>query len=220
VTDATSPLPSALDDLAAAQAHDHALVELEVAADTAGERIVDRASATFVTWALRAVGARRVVELGAGRGALTWWLAGAVGADGELHAVTRSDDAPPLRDRLRRSGRAGQLAVHTTDADDGTDPVHLDAVGGDLDAVVVAGPDPSVTASWAALVDRVRSGGVIVVGGVLPGGALPSGEVAGLVREALEDPELWTTLVPLGGGWLAALKARSDLAGGATDRLW
>jgi predicted O-methyltransferase YrrM len=216
----TPHLSADLADLAAAQAHDQVLVELEVAADAVGEPVPDRASGTFVTWALRTADARRVVELGAGRGALTWWLAGAVGAEGELHAVTATDEASIVRDRLRRSGRATQVTVHTTDADDGSDPVHLEAVDGDLDAVVIGTVDGAVLAGWPAVLDRVRAGGLVLVGGVLPGGARPSGEVGDLVRDALEDPELWVTLVPLGGGWLAALKARSDLAGGATDRLW
>lgn len=209
-----------LADLAAAQAHDQLLVELEVAADASGELVPDRASATFVTWALRSAGARRVVELGADRGSLTWWLAGAVGPDGELHSVTAADEVPIVRDRLRRSGRAAQTTVHPTDADDGRDPVHLGAVEGELDGVVVRTVDRSVVAGWRSLVDRVRPGGVVLVGGVLPGGEMAAGEVGDLVRDTLEDPELWVTLVPLGGGWLAALKARSDLAGGATDRLW
>jgi predicted O-methyltransferase YrrM len=213
-------LPTDLADLAAAQAHDQVLVELEVAADASGEPVPDRAAATFVTWALRTAEARRVVELGAGRGALTWWVAGAAGAEGEVHAVTSADEAPILRDRLRRSGRATQVTVHTTDADGGTDPVHLGAVDGDLDAVVIGTADRSLVLGWSDVVERVRPGGVVLVGGVLPSGALPSGEVGDLVRDTLEDPELWVTIVPLGGGWLAALKARSDLAGGATDRLW
>jgi predicted O-methyltransferase YrrM len=212
--------PTDLADLAAAQAHDQVLVELEVAADASGEPVPDRAAASFVTWALRTAGARRVVQLGAGRGALTWWLAGAVGADGDLHAVTSADEAPILRDRLRRSGRATQVTVHTTDADDGTDPVHLGAVDGDLDAVVIGAAGGSLAPGWPDVVERVRPGGIVLVGGVLPGGALRGDEVGDLVRDALEDPELWVTLVPLGAGWLAALKARSDLAGGATDRLW
>jgi predicted O-methyltransferase YrrM len=208
-----------LADLAAAQSHDQVLVELEVAADATGEPVPDRAAATFVTWALRTAGARRVAELGAGRGALTWWLAGAVGAEGALHAVTSAESAPVVRDRLRRSGRAAQVTVHTTDADDGSDPVHLEAVDGDLDAVV-ATVGGALLAGWPTVVDRVRAGGVVLVGGVLPGGEPPSSEVGDLVRDALEDPELWVTIVPLGDGWLAALKARSDLAGGVTDRLW
>jgi hypothetical protein len=52
----------------------------------------DPATATFVAFVVRAVGARRVIELGAGMGDLTWWLAGAVGADDIrlLHSLGRA----------------------------------------------------------------------------------------------------------------------------------
>jgi predicted O-methyltransferase YrrM len=213
------PLGAGLADLAAAQAHDQVLAEIEVAADAGGERVPDRAAATAVTWALRAVGARRVFHLDARRGGLTWWLAGAVGDDGDLHAVTDTGSAAVLRDRLRRAGRAERVTVHEV-ADGPADPAHLEVTEGPLDAVVVEQPGPALTAGWATVVDRLRPGGVALVGGVLPGGALPAGVAGGLVRDALEDPELWATVLPLGDGWLAALKARSDLAGGATDRLW
>jgi predicted O-methyltransferase YrrM len=223
VTEPTTPpaaaLGAGLADLAAAQVHDQVLAELEVAADAGGERVPDRAAATAVTWALRAVGAHHVLHLDAGRGGLTWWLAGAVGSDGDLHAVTGAADAEVLRDRLRRAGRAAPVTVHEV-ADGPADPAHLEVTEGSLDAVVVEQPGPALTAGWATVVERLRPGGVALVGGVLPGGALPAGLAGGLVRDALEDPELWTTVLPLGDGWLAALKARSDLAGGATDRLW
>jgi predicted O-methyltransferase YrrM len=214
------PLGDALADLAFAQAHDHALVELEIAAEATGEPLPDRAAATFVAWALRAVGARRVVELGAGRGGLSWWLAGATATDGELHLVTDEADRAPLTDRLRRAGRFGHVTVHVTDAADrGAAPDHLTLVEGDLDAVVVRETTPRLADDWEALVARVRPGGVVVVGEVLVDGP-PAGRTGAIVREALEDPELWASVVPLGQGWLVALKVRSDLGGAATDRLW
>jgi predicted O-methyltransferase YrrM len=214
----TDPMRDALAALAAAQAHDEALVELEIAAEATGEPLPDRAAATFVAWAVRAVGAVRVVELGAGRGGLTWWLAGAVGAGGELHAVTDAATAPTLTDRLRRSGRHGRTTVHAVEGAD-VSPDHLTLVDGPLDALVVRRTTPRLVEAWDAVTSRVRPGGVLLVGEVLVDGP-PAGRTAALVREALEDPELWSTVVPLGDGWLAGLRARSDLAGGATDRLW
>lgn len=213
-------LSDALAALASAQTHDQALVELAIAADATGEPVPDPAAATFVAWAVRSAQATRVVELGAGTGGLSWWLAGAVGAEGALHVVTDDASEGVLVDRLRRAGRFGQVTVHTTDAPDaGASPDHLTAVDGDLDAIVVREVTPRLVDAWDALVARVRPGGVIVVGEVLVEGP-PAGRTGAVVREALEDPDLWTSLVPLGGGWLVALKARSDLAGAATDRLW
>jgi predicted O-methyltransferase YrrM len=217
---AADPLAHVLADLAAAQTHDHALVELEVAAEATGEHLPDRAAASFVAWAVRAVGATRVVELGGGRGGLSWWLAGAVGEEGQLHVVTDGASAGTVRDRLRRAGRSGQVTVHATDGGDGgASPDHLAVIDGDLDAVVIREVTPRLAEAWAALVGRVRPGGVVVVGEVLADGP-PAGRTGAVVRDALEDPELWSSVVPLGDGWLVALKARSDLAGAATDRLW
>lgn len=216
----TDHLPDVLADLASAQTHDQSLVELEIAADATGEHLPDRAAATFVALVLRSVGATRVVELGAGTGGLSWWLAGAVGAEGELHVVTDEAAGETLAGRLRRAGRFGQVTVHTTDtADGGASPDDVTVVDGDLDAVVVREVTPRLTEAWEALVARVRPGGVVLVGEVLADGP-PAGRTASVVREALEDPDLWTSVVPLGGGWLVALKARSDLGGAATERLW
>jgi predicted O-methyltransferase YrrM len=216
----TEPLADALADLAFAQAHDQALVELEIAAEATAEPLPDRAAATFVAWAVRAVGASRVVELGAGGGGLTWWLAGAIGAEGELHAVTDSASSETLADRLRRAGRFGQVTVHATEAaDGGASPDHLTGIDGDLDAIVVREVTPRLADAWGALVARVRPGGVVVVGEVLADGP-PAGRNAAVVRDALEDPDLWASIVPLGDGWLVALRTRSDVAGAATDRLW
>lgn len=220
--DAAEPtdLADALIALASAQADDPALAEFELAADATGEPLLDRAASTFVTWALRAVGATRVVELGGGTGALTWWLAGAVGADGEVHVVTDPVGGEVAVDRLRRAGRFDRVVVHTTDAGDGgASPDHLATIEGELDAIVVREVTPRLAEAWDELVARVRPGGVIVVGSVLADGP-PAGVTAAVVREALEDPELWASVVPLDRGLLVALKARSDLAGAATDRLW
>lgn len=216
----TDPIPDVLAALASAQTHDQTLVELEIAAEATGEDLPDRAAATFVAWAVRAVGAVRVVELGAGGGGLSWWLAGAVGAEGELHVVTDPSSAERLTDRLRRAGRFGQVSVHTTDAADaGASPDHLTVVDGDLDAVVVRAVTPRLAEAWPAVAARLRPGGVAIVGDVLADGA-PAGRTAGVVREALEDPELWAAVVPIGAGWLVALRVRSDPAGAATERLW
>lgn len=213
-------LADALVDLAFAQTHDHALVDLEIAAEATAQPLPDRAAATFVAWAVRSVGASRVVELGAGGGGLTWWLAGAIGAEGELHAVTDAASAETLAGRLRRAGRFGQVTVHGTEAaDGGASPDHLTGIDGDLDAIVVREVTPRLADAWDALVARVRPGGVVVVGEVLADGP-PAGRTAAVVRDALEDPDLWTSIVPLGRGWMVALRTRSDLAGAATDRLW
>ncbi|MEX1178986.1 MAG: hypothetical protein WEB09_11045, partial [Nitriliruptor sp.] len=213
--DPATSLGAALADLAFAQAHDQALVEIDLAAEARGEPVPDRAAATFAAWALRAVGAERVVELGAGAGALTWWLVGAVGDAGEVHAVCDPPSAVRLEAVLRRSGRFAPVTVHTTDAPDrGVSPDHLAELAGEFDAIVVRQVTPRLEEVWDQVVARLRTGGALLIGDVAPGGP-PAGTAARAVREALEDPELWTTVVPIGTGWVAALKARSTPSGTA-----
>jgi predicted O-methyltransferase YrrM len=223
VTDPTPPVgvdPDLLRALAAAQVLDTTLDETELADAEGGHPVTDRAAGAYVAFVVRAVGARDVVELDAGRGGMTWWLAGAVGDGGRVTAFTTPTDAPALETRLRRAGRFDRVHVHAV-ADPGDpchlgDPGHLDA---DLDAIVARAGTAAVRGSWEDLVARVRAGGVVLVGDVVVDGPT-TGPSGATVREALEDPEVWATLVPIGGGWLSALKGRSDLAGGVTDRLW
>lgn len=212
-------LADALTALAGAQVHDPTLTELEGRADALQRPVVDRATGSFLVLLLRAIGARRVVELGAAHGDLTWWLAGAVADDGEVVAVTSPDDAESAEATLRRAGRFSQVTLHTATHPAATSPDHLAEVPGELDAVVVR----EVTSRLAEIVEvvggRLRPGGLLLVEGVLADGA-PAGRAATVVRETLEDPELWASVVPLGTGWLVALRARSNLAGAASDRLW
>jgi caffeoyl-CoA O-methyltransferase len=219
VTDPTPPVgvdSDRLRSLAAAQVLDTTLDETELADAEGGHPVTDRAAGAYVAFVVRAVGAGHVVELDAGRGGLTWWLTGAVGQRGRVTVFTTPGDAPALETRLRRAGRFDRVHVHTV-ADPG-DPGHLDGRT-DLDAVVVRAASAALRRSWADLVTRLRPGGVVLVGDVVVDGPT-TGSSGATVREALEDPEVWATLVPIGGGWLAALKGRSDLSGGATDRLW
>lgn len=219
----TGPLDPGLADalaaLAAGQAHDHTLAELEARAEELGVPAVDRATASFVALVVRAVGARRVVELGAGAGDLTWWLAGAVGDDGEVVVTTAADDAVVLTAALRRGGRFDRVDLRVVEHPPPGSPDHLAAVEGDLDALVVHEVSPRLQETIELVASRLRPGGVLLVAGVLADGP-PAGRAAQVVRALLEDPEVWVSLVPLGDGWLVALRARSDLAGGATDRLW
>ncbi|MTV26616.1 hypothetical protein FTX61_14505 [Nitriliruptoraceae bacterium ZYF776] len=212
-------LADALAALASGQAHDQTLAELEGRADALGLPMVDRATGSFVALVLRAVGARRVVELGAGHGDLTWWLAGATGADREVLVVTDPDETDGIEVALRRGGRFAGVRLRGASHPAPASPDHLAEVAGPLDAVVVR----DVTARLVEVVGevgaRLRDGGVLLVEGVLADGA-PAGRAAAVVRDALEDPELWASVVPLGRGWLVALRARSDLGGAATDQLW
>src|SRR5690554_799264 len=73
-----------LTDLARLGHDDPVLVDMEAYADRHGFPIVGRATGRFLELAARAVGARRVMELGSGYGYSAYWFARAVGPDGEV----------------------------------------------------------------------------------------------------------------------------------------
>jgi caffeoyl-CoA O-methyltransferase len=75
---------SYLTELARAEHEEPVLVEMEARAAEHGFPIVGRATGRFLELAARAVGARRVIELGSGYGYSAYWFARAVGPDGEV----------------------------------------------------------------------------------------------------------------------------------------
>jgi hypothetical protein len=75
---------SYLTELARTEHEEPVLVEMEARAAEHRFPIVGRATGRFLELAARAVGARRVMELGSGYGYSAYWFARAVGPDGEV----------------------------------------------------------------------------------------------------------------------------------------
>jgi hypothetical protein len=75
---------SYLTELARTEHEEPVLVEMEARAAEHRFPIVGRATGRFLELVARAVGARRVMELGSGYGYSAYWFARAVGPDGEV----------------------------------------------------------------------------------------------------------------------------------------
>src|SRR5207249_2376381 len=73
-----------LTELAESEHGDAVLVAMEARADEHGFPIVGRATGRYLELAARAVGARRVMELGSGYGYSAYWFATAAGPEGEV----------------------------------------------------------------------------------------------------------------------------------------
>ena len=73
-----------LTELARTERDDPVLDQMEARAAAHGFPIVGRATGRFLELAARAVGARRVMELGSGYGYSAYWFARAVGPNGEV----------------------------------------------------------------------------------------------------------------------------------------
>ena len=93
-------------ELARTEHDEPVLVEMETRAAEHGFPIVGRATGRFLELAARAVGARRVMELGSGYGYSAYWFARAVGPDGEV-VCTDGEPTPSQRRSPRRASRSG-----------------------------------------------------------------------------------------------------------------
>ena len=122
----------------------------------------------------RAVGARRIMELGSGYGYSGYWHARAAGPDGEVH-LTDGDPANAERGReyLERAGFADRIEYHVGDA-----VTEMGKLDGEFDVVFCDIDKDGYPDAWRAASERIRVGGLYVCDNVLWYG-----------RVAVEDPE-------------------------------
>lgn len=220
---------SYLIELVKAQFADQVLTEMEIRADALGFPIIGRAAGRFLEVQARAVGARRVVELGSGFGYSATFLSRAVGPDGEL-VCTDADpaNAALAESYLRRAGLWDPVRFHVGDALEG-----LEQVDGELDAIYCDIDKDGYPAAWAAAAERLRIGGVFLCDNVLWDGrvagldpAAASGDpqdpaadpaaadgraavtdaIVAMTREVASDPRYISTLAPIRDGVLVALR--------------
>ncbi len=207
-------------ELVKAQFADQVLTEMEIRADQYGFPIVGRAVGRFLELQARAIGAKRVVELGSGFGYSAYFFAGAVGDDGEVVCTdTDPDNARLAEAYLRRAGRWAPVRYHVGDALEG-----LADVGGELDVVYCDIDKDGYPDAWAAAADRLRVGGLFLCDNVLwdgrVAGLVPEGEpperaaaraavtddIVAMSREIASDPRYISSVAPIRDGVLVALR--------------
>jgi caffeoyl-CoA O-methyltransferase len=199
-----------LTDLAAAQHRDQTLTEMEARAEELGFPIIGRAAGRFLELQARAIGARRVMELGSGYGYSAYWFARAVGEDGEVVCSDGDPENARLAESyLRRAGLWDRVDYHVGDA--------LEAfagVDGEFDIVYCDIDKDGYPDAWAAAADRVRVGGLFIcdnvlwygrVAGVNTPDAVTSAIVA-MTRAVATDQRFVSSIAPIRDGVLVALR--------------
>ena len=187
------------------------LLEMEAEAKERGFPIVGRNVGVTLEVLARAVGAKRVVELGSGFGYSAYWFSRAIGPDGELH-LTDGDPAnePKALDYLGRAGLAKPISYHVGDAL--TSFAELD---GEFDIVYDDIDKDGYPDAWRATRDRIRIGGLYICDNVLWYGRVPDdGEPPDRVTPAIrehnrliaEDERYVSTIVPTRDGVLVAVR--------------
>ena len=202
-----------LTDLAEVEHDDPLLVEMEDRAKEHGFPIVGRATGRFLELAARAVGARRVMELGSGYGYSAYWFARAVGSSGE---VICTDGSPQNRDLaedyLRKAGVWDRVRYRVGDALEG-----FAAETGQFDVVYCDVDKPGYPDCWRAAAERIRVGGLWLCDNVIWSGhvatdtdrnGLPGATAA--IREhnrlVAEDERYVGSIVPVRDGVMMALR--------------
>jgi predicted O-methyltransferase YrrM len=191
------------------------LLEMEKEAEEKGFPIIGRLCGVTIEVLARAVGARRVFELGSGYGYSGYWFSRAVGPDGELHLTDGDpENEKKALDYLGRAGLDGPVRYHVGDA-----VKTLESTEGAFDIVYCDIDKWEYPHAWEVARERIRAGGLYICDNVLWSG-----------RVAVEDPEdrrpEWTaaikehnaavaaderylsTIVPTRDGMMVAIRVR------------
>jgi caffeoyl-CoA O-methyltransferase len=159
--------------------------EMEAEAEEGDFPIVGRAVGITLEVLARAVGARRVLEMGSGYGYSAYWFARAVGDGGEVH-MTEGDAGNQERalDYLRRAGLEDRVRSHVGNALD-----LIEEVDGEFDVVFCDIDKGDYPAAWEKARDRIRVGGLYLCDNVLWDGRVVTGE------DRTGTPSGWTEAI-------------------------
>ena len=166
------------------------LLQMEQEAKEQGFPIINRLCGATIEVLARAVGAKRIFELGSGYGYSAYWFSRAIGQDGELHLT----DGDPENEKkaleyLRRAGLDGPVQFHVADA-----VKTLEETPGDFDIVYCDIDKWEYPHAWDVARERIRVGGLYICDNVLWSG-----------RVAMDIPE-----PDVREGWTEAIKQHND----------
>jgi predicted O-methyltransferase YrrM len=185
--------------------------EMESLAEARGFPIVGPLVGRKLFVLARAIGARRVFELGSGYGYSALFFARAVGPGGEVHCTELSEENVRLAEGfLRRAGAWERVTYHREEA-----TAALRRVGGTWDIVYNDIDKDGYPGVIELAHERLRPGGLFVTdnvlwsGRVLPGrddGTLATAGVKEFTRRLLAHPGFVTAIDPTRDGVAIAVK--------------
>jgi predicted O-methyltransferase YrrM len=188
--------------------------EMESVAEERDFPIVGRLVGVTLELLARAIGARRVLEMGSGYGYSAYWFSRAVGPGGEVH-MTEGDAANQEKalDYLRRAGFDDRVQSHVGNALN-----IIDELPGEFDVIFCDIDKGDYPTAWAKARERIRVGGLYLCDNVLWSGRVAESKPTDDVRpgwtEAIKehneaivaDPRYVQTVVPTRDGVMVALR--------------
>jgi caffeoyl-CoA O-methyltransferase len=193
---------------------DDVLREMESLADERDFPIVGRLVGVTLELLARAIGARRVLEMGSGYGYSAYWFSRAVGPGGEVH-MTEGDPVNQEKalDYLGHAGLADRVHTHVGNALE-----IIDELSGEFDIVFCDIDKGDYPTAWGKARERIRVGGLYLCDNVLWSGRVaeetPEDDVrpgwTAAIKEHNEaivaDPRYEQTVVPTRDGVMVALR--------------
>lgn len=193
------------DDPVLDEMEQHALrVEFPIVGRTVGRLLEQQA---------RAVGARRVFEIGSGFGYSAYWFARAVGEGGEVHCTDQDpDNARKAEELLTHADVWDRVTFHVREGS-----AALADVDGEFDVILCDADKPRYPEHWRNASDRIRVGGLYLADNVLWYGRAATGEptpdrpgwtegIREHNRAVFEDSRYASSIVPIRDGLLIALR--------------
>jgi caffeoyl-CoA O-methyltransferase len=190
------------------------LLEMEALADNNDFPIIGRLCGRTLEVVARAIGARRVFEMGSGFGYSAYWFSRATGPGGEIHLTdTDPDNERQALDFLKRAGLDEPIRYHVGDAF-----AALEDVDGEFDVVYCDINKGDYPRAWEVGRERVRVGGLYICDNMLWSGRVTGESDVPDVRDgwteaidqtnrAIEsDTRFRSTIVPTRDGVVVALR--------------
>jgi predicted O-methyltransferase YrrM len=139
------------------------LLEMEELARQKEFPIINRHVGVTVEILARAIGARKVFELGSGYGYSAFWFARAVGQGGEVHCTDGDpQNAKKAQEFLSRANLWGRITFHVGDA-----LTLFSEVAGKWDIVYDDISKEGYPEAWKAACNRIRVGGLYICDNVI-----------------------------------------------------
>jgi caffeoyl-CoA O-methyltransferase len=192
------------------------LLEMEELAGREGFPIIGRLCGQVLELMARAIGARRIFELGSGYGYSAYWFSRATGSDGEIHLSDLDpDNERKALDYLGRAGLDKPIRYHVADA-----LAALDETEGEFDIVYCDVDKDGYPEAWRRGRERVRVGGLYICDNMLWSGRVTDepdepdepDEYTLAIHQTNEaiagDPDFRSTIVPTRDGVVVALRVR------------
>ncbi|MFC5549887.1 S41 family peptidase [Massilia aerilata] len=155
----------------------------------------------FLAVLVKAMGARRILEIGTSNGYSTLWLADAVASiDGDVTTIEMSlQKVAMAKQNFERAGLDDRITQREGDAGG-----HLAKFGdGEFDLVFLDSQRSAYLAWWPDLKRILRAGGLLVVDNATS----HAEEMAAFTETVRADQSFTTSLVPVGKGEFLAVKA-------------